>query len=101
MSRSLPCLIAILVLGGCADRRLSAECRAVLDLPPPSLLTMEHHSTATGDGTFDWSMSKFNPYALSLVLDVSRDTSGFAPAPFVHIAPGERKPLFSGIASTS
>jgi murein DD-endopeptidase MepM/ murein hydrolase activator NlpD len=78
----------------------SAACAAIVRSPPPPLLAMDL-SFQNGDGErlAGWSVSKPNPGVLPLILDVSRDTSGFAKAPLVYIPPGGREVVFSAETS--
>ena len=95
MFRRLSCLIAILASSGCKGP-MSAECKAVLQLPPPPLMSLESSVKVASDGAREWTISKFNPGQLPLILDVSADTSGLATAPLVFIEPGGREPIFVG-----
>ena len=99
--RGLLPLFAILCLAGCKDRQMSAECKAILQLPPPALFALETSSTVVGEDVREWTISKFNPGHLPLVIDVSLDTSGLATAPLLQIEPGGRKVVFAGKRPTS
>ncbi len=96
MSRSLLTLIALLFLSGCKERLMSAECKAVLETSPPTLWTLESSSKVGSNGARYWTVSKYNPSHLPLLLDVSTDTSGLATAPLVEIEPSGREVIFAG-----
>lgn len=74
---------------------MSAECKAVLDSPPPPMLSMETRIENNSDGTRNWFVSKPNPGHLPLIFDVSRDTGGLATAPLLYIEPGGRELVFT------
>lgn len=73
---------------------MSEACGAVLRLPSAPLMTMEYRVEH-----LDWSVSKPNTGVLPLILDISRDTSGFARAPLIYIPSKGREVAFSGETS--
>lgn len=99
--RGLLALIAALALVGCKDRPMSAQCRAILDVPPPALTALDVSSRAVGDGSREWTISKFNPGHLPLVMDVGPDPRGPSTTALVKIEPGARRVIFTSTTPAS
>jgi murein DD-endopeptidase MepM/ murein hydrolase activator NlpD len=95
MLRRLLFLIALTSLPACTERGMSAECKAVLKLPPTPLLSMLSNSSTDAEGNTRWSITHSNPGILPLIYDLSRDSSGFATAPILNIEPGASARVFS------
>lgn len=96
LARALLGLVVIACLGGCKAREMSAECKAILEQPPPSLMALHSSARQDDEGGQVWTVEKSNPAHLPMVLDVSHDTSGLATAGLARIAPGGREVVMSG-----
>jgi hypothetical protein len=100
--RALLSLLSALLLSGCEDRWwMSKACRAVLELPRPVAFAFQGHSEVGSDGVAEWTVKASNPGPLHLVFDLSRDRSGLATAPIVHVEPGGANTLLKGKAESS
>jgi hypothetical protein len=95
VSRKVVLTACLVLLTGCDGPGMSADCRAVLATPAPSLMQLENRSTHAEDGSVRWSIYANNPGLLPLVLDLSRDRDGSAVAPRVTIPPGHSAEIFS------